>query len=256
MHTGIHRATRAFALAVVLSTAASIAMAEELASPGTGPWELVRDEDGIVVHRRTVEGSPLHEFRGVGVVDAPISAILGVLDDSEHRTEWMKEAVVNKRIERLSPTSEILYNRTGAPWPVSDRDVVSKAEMTFDPAAHELRIDFTSVTHPDWPPQDGVVRMPSLHGHWYMWPERGGAATRIEYQVHADPGGLLPDWIINRVSRNIPFDTLAGMREQVVRRHYPEFEQRVAALPEYQAIVQGSSPQVLSRSTSLTEGSP
>jgi hypothetical protein len=91
----------------------------------------VRDDDGILVHRRTVAGSKLHEFRGVAVVEAPIASLLGVLDDSEHRTEWMKEAVANGRIERVGAFDEIFYSRTRAPWPVADRDVVLQATTTL-----------------------------------------------------------------------------------------------------------------------------
>lgn len=202
-----------------------------------GPWELVRSNDGVIVHRRAVAGSKLHEFRGVGVVEAPLAAVLAVLDDAEHRTEWMKEAVANVRIERTGPYGEIFYSRTGAPWPVADRDVVNSGRTTFDAAAHAVRVEFRSTTHPKWPPQKGVVRMPALAGHWTMWPEHGGAWTRIEYQLHADPGGLLPNWVVNLVSRKIPHDTIVGMREQVKRRHYPEYEKQLAATPEYRSVL-------------------
>jgi hypothetical protein len=207
-------------------------------APGQrGPWELVRNDDGIVVHRRTVPGSKLHEFRGVGMVEAPISAVLAVLDDAEHRTEWMKEAVANRRIERVGKYGELFYSRTGAPWPVSDRDVVNRAQIIFDGAQHLVRVEFRSTTHPAWPAQNGVVRMPSLEGHWTMWPERGGAWTRIEYQLHADPGGMLPQWIVNLVSKKIPYETLMGMRKQVSRRRYPEFQRALEATPEYLSVV-------------------
>ena len=36
-----------------------------------GPWELVRNDGGIEVYRRTVGNSPLHEFQGTGMIEAP-----------------------------------------------------------------------------------------------------------------------------------------------------------------------------------------
>jgi hypothetical protein len=221
-----------------------VAAAAAIAAPpppdlqtGKGPWELVRNDKGITVHRRSVAGSKLHEFRGVGIIEAPIASVLGVLNDSEHRLEWMKEAVANTRIEQVDSYTELFYSRTGAPWPVSDRDVILRARTTIDPAARQVRIDITSETHPAWPPQKGAVRMPFLRGHWYLWPEKGGAWTRAEYQIHANPGGMLPDWIINTVSKKIPHETIAGMQKQVKRRAYTDFEKKLSALPEYQAIV-------------------
>jgi hypothetical protein len=229
---------------------ATLAIHPRSARAQAGPWEPVRNDDGIVVHRRTVAGSKLHEFRGVGVVEATIASILAVLDDAPRRTEWMKEAVANSRVERVGEYGEIFYSRTGAPWPVADRDVVNLARTTFDPSARQVRVEFTSTTHPAWPPQKGVVRMPSLRGHWTMTPEHGGAWTRIEYQLHADPGGLLPTWIVNMVSRKLPHDTIMGVRQQVRRRHYPEFEKQLAANPDYAAIV---SPITTSSADALTK---
>lgn len=234
-----HATALALAVAAALSAAPRPARALPPPDPesGVGPWELVRDDDGIVVHRRTVAGSKLHEFRGVGIVEAPIAEILGVLDDAEHRTEWMKEAVSNIRIARVGEFDEIFYSRTGAPWPVADRDVVNLGRTFFDVPRGEVRVEFTSTTNPAWPPQKGVVRMPSLRGHWTMWPEHGGAWTKIEYQLHADPGGLLPQWIVNLVSRRIPHDTIEGVRAQVRRRQYPAFIARMEHYPPYVAIV-------------------
>jgi hypothetical protein len=220
------------------------ALARALPPPdasGKGAWELVRNDDGIIVHRRTVAGSKLHEFRGVGIVEAPLAAVLAVLNDAEHRTEWMKEAVDNRRIAKVGRFDEVFYSRTGAPWPVADRDVVNIAHTSFDARDHLVKVEFTSTTHAAWPPKDGVVRMPELRGHWYMWPEHGGAWTRIEYQLHADPGGMLPQWIVNMVSKKIPYDTIMGVRKQVTRRHYPDYEKELTALPEYTAVVAGGS---------------
>lgn len=227
----------ALASAVSLPAVALAAAPEPL--PSHGPWELVRNDHGITVHRRAVTGSKLHEFRGVGIIEAPIATVLAVLNDSVHRLEWMKEAVANTRIEQLDPYTELFYSRTGAPWPVADRDVVLRARTTMDPPARIVRIEITSQDHPAWPPQKGVVRMPFLRGHWYLWPEKNGAWTRAEYQIHADPGGMLPDWIINMVSKKIPHDTIAGMQQQVKRRSYPDFEKQLGLVPEYQAVIHG-----------------
>jgi hypothetical protein len=184
-----------------LTSTAALAVTPPDPQTGKGPWELVRSDHGIIVHRRTIAGSKLHEFRGVGLIEAPIASVLAVLNDSVHRLEWMKEAVANKRIEQIDPYTEVFYSRTGAPWPVADRDVVLRARTTLDTAARVVRVEIWSQDHPAWPQQKGIVRMPFLRGHWYLWPENGGAWTRGEYQIHADPGGMLPDWIINMVSK-------------------------------------------------------
>jgi len=94
----------------------------------------------------------------------------------------------------------------------------------FDEAARKVELDFWSVDDAKAPPVKGVVRMPFLRGHWILWPSADGRTTRVEYQVHANPGGALPNWLVNYVSRDLPFKTIEGLRAQVKRRHYPDFE--------------------------------
>lgn len=199
-----------------------------------GPWELVRNDAGVEVYRRIVGNSPLHEFQGTGVIESPITAVLAVLDDAEHRLEWMDQAVAQQLISRSGDRDQTFYTRTGAPWPVSDRDSVVRAVTTVDAKAKVVKVDMHSVDHPEWPAKKGVVRMPHLCGHWYLWPTNGGKWTRVEYQVHADPGGSLPTYIINQVSKKIPHNTITGIQRQVQRRKYPEYEQKLMKMPEYQ----------------------
>lgn len=219
-----------------------------------GPWELMRSDHGIVAHRSKVAGSSLYAFRGVGLIEAPIAEVLAVLDDAEHRKEWMTESVANVRVQKFDSYNEIFYSRTGAPWPLAHRDVVCRASTTIDPAARQVRVELTSTVHPAYPPIKGVVRMPFLRGHWYLWPEHGGAWTRAEYQIHLDLGGRLPEWIMNRVSRQIPHDTLMGMRQQSKRRHYPDFIKHAEGVPAYRAVIGPAAPSSGSLGVADTSG--
>lgn len=222
-------------LAAVVALATAIAT-PDVSADNTGPWEQVRDEAGIRVQRRKVEGSSLHEFQGRGVINAPLPTVLAVLHDVASAPEWMHKCAGAHVVEHIDERHDVVYNRTSAPWPVADRDTVLASEAVFDASTHEVRIKFWSVTHPKEPPVRGVVRMPSLTGHWTLTPIDGGRATQAEYQVHADPGGALPGWIVNMVSKQLPFQTIAGLREQVKRRHYPEYEKWIMSTPEFQAV--------------------
>lgn len=189
-----------------------------------GAWERIRQADGVAVERRGVAGSTLQEFRGSAVVDAPIAAILAVFNDVARATEWMDSCNGSRSLEDLSDTEKVVYNRTHAPWPVADRDAVLHNVARFDAAGRRVELDFWSVDDAKEPPVKGVVRMPFLRGHWILWPSDDGRTTRVEYQVHANPGGALPSWLVNYVSRDLPFKTIEGLRAQVKRRQYPEFE--------------------------------
>ncbi len=209
------------------------------AHAGAGPWEFVRSDDGIVVHRRKVDGFDLHEFRGRGVIDAPLPRVLGVLGDAARRVEWMERCVESWEIEKIGETGQIAYNRTKGTWPVSDRDVVVRGGTTFDLERREVRATFENARHAKVPPKDGVVRLNYLRGHWILRPYDGGKHTWVEYQAHADPAGSLPSFVVNMVSKTLPYKTILQLRRQVKRAQYPEVEQRLLANPRFLEIMTG-----------------
>ncbi|HWE27951.1 MAG TPA: SDR family NAD(P)-dependent oxidoreductase [Polyangia bacterium] len=208
-------------------------VAASLASPVVahadtdGGWQQIKQSDGITVYKRVVDGSPLKEFRGRAVVAAPVADILAVFNDVPRATEWMDSCNGSRAVADISDSEKVVYNRTHAPWPVADRDAVLHNVARFDEHARSVELDFWSVDDAKAPPVSGVVRMPYLRGHWILWPSTDGTTTRVEYQVHANPGGALPNWLVNYVSRDLPFKTIEGLRAQVKRRQYPEFEAHI-----------------------------
>ncbi len=217
------RALPAAAVALALATLAPAA-AHADTPKADGAWQTIKQADGIDVERRVVSGSSLKEFRGRATVAAPVASILAVFNDVPHATEWMDSCNGSRFVEEISDSEKVVYNRTHAPWPVSDRDAVLHNVARFDDKERRVELDFWTVEDGKEPPVKGVVRMPYLRGHWILWPSADGQTTRVEYQVHANPGGSLPDWLVNYTSRDLPFKTIEGLRAQVKRRHYPEFE--------------------------------
>ena len=233
----IHAASMALAC-FVLASSGGTARAEE----GRGAWEQVSNKDGILVERRSVEGYKLKEFLGRGIVDAPIGRVLAVIRDANRRAEWMPACGDSHLVsEDLATRTQLAYHRTKAPWPVSDRDSVNRAEMIVEPAKHRLYLPFEAVALAQVPPVKGVVRMPLMRGHWILTPVDDGKATEAEYQVFADPGGSLPDWLANFASKTLPRETIAGLRKQVTRASYPEFEAQVASSSETKRLLAHSN---------------
>ena len=99
---------------------------------------------------------------------------------------------------------------------MADRDVVLRSRIQLIDGEREVLVTFTATEHEAKAPQDGVIRMPFLEGHYHLWAQ-GPSSTRVEYQVDSDPGGRLPTGLVSRGTRDMPVETLQGLRAQVVR---------------------------------------
>ena len=193
-----------------------------LSAAETSDWQQVKHDDGITIWQRDVPGSAFIEFRGRGEIDANIMQVLAVLSDDDRKTEWMMACSENRRLVARGFGRSVIYNRTESHFPlIADRDVVFETSLRVDPKTRTIYISAWSVEHPRAPEVDGVVRMPKLKLSWTLIAPDPNT-TDATYQVHADPGGALPHWIVNLVSKELPFKTLTNLRKQVVKDGYDE----------------------------------
>lgn len=219
--------SRGALLAAALAFAPGVAVA--------GDWEHIYEDEGIEVWKKEIAGSDFVAFRGRGVVRAPIQKVAAVIRDADRETEWMENCVDARTVRFLSAKDAIVYHRTGSPVPfISDRDVVLKTVTKVVPAERTIWVTFDHVEDPAVPPKDGVVRMPVLSGHWRLR-QLDAWSTELEYQVQADPGGALPAWLVNLVSRKLPFHTVRRMRSQVAKGGYDKHRQILEAAIDWSA---------------------
>ena len=198
-----------------------------IASPALGAepkWEYLFTEEGIRVSSRDIPGTSLVEFRGTGEISSGILQVAAAIWDHDRKTEWMRNCVGSKLIESRSPKNEIVYNRTGSPVAiVSDRDIVVEGHATIDREKKGLSIKFWEVSHPKMPEVEDVVRMPRLRGHWKIT-QLSKDKSHMEYQVQADPGGIIPKWIVNWLNRKLPFFTIKNLRTQIKKPGHEKFQ--------------------------------
>ncbi|MFT3925276.1 MAG: START domain-containing protein [Myxococcales bacterium] len=182
----------------------------------TASWTYVLDDDGIKVWRRDTPGQGLPGFRGEVVIAAPASVIVDELKKIEGHTEWMHRCAAAEAVKRFDGDHVIVYNRTDAPWPVWDRDVI--LDTRFEHAADGgITLSFRNDNPKLRPLPERVVRMPRLEG-FYKIRQLEPARTRVVYQVDADIGGSVPKWMAERVVRDMPHETLSRLRARTSGR--------------------------------------
>lgn len=170
-------------------------------------WSLAKDAEGIKVYVRNVHGSPLREFRGEVPLDNTPEQVASVLRDADAFRRWMPD-VATSELLKATDTEQFHYLENKAPWPVSNRDGVY--HFTYSRAG-DGTITIQVEAMPRYvPPRDGKVRIPQANGQWKLAPDAGG--VRVTYQMHASPGGAIPDWLADRTVVDTPFGTLKALR--------------------------------------------
>lgn len=192
-------------------------------------WALEKQDDDnrIRVYTRINPDSPLKEFRGVMQVQSHLTALVALIEDHHRAAEWIHQCRAIDIIERPAHEEIVLYMVTAAPWPVKDRDSVVHSQLRQDPETFIVRIDMR-VRNDVFPPSDDMIRITDMQGFWQFRPLPQGW-VEVTYQVHADPGGGIPGWLINSLVVDTPYYTLRNMQKLVQE---PVYQQ--ARLPHVQ----------------------
>lgn len=188
------------------------------AQANSNDWQLAKDSKGIKVYTRSIEGSPLKEFRGVTHINTSITSLLALMDDADACVDWMHNCKNQTLLSRPNNKGKYTYNHIGAPWPVKDRDMVVYSYTEQDPNTYRVRVALKAVTGHK-AKQKGIVRMTNMHGYWDFNPTPNGA-VEVTYQMFTDPAGSIPSAIINSTVVDTPFNTLNNMRVKVQEEKY------------------------------------
>lgn len=201
-------------LLVCLTLFASAA-AVHAEGPARAPkWEYVEDNDNVRLWKLEVPGQDLPGFRGQTVIDASIDDILAVMLKWQKHTDWMYRCAESKLLKELNDKEALMYNRTSAPWPVWDRDVIVTTRIQWSADKKHLAVTFHNVDSTLKAPPEHTIRMPRLVGFYKMW-EVGPKQTRIMYQVDSDIGGSIPTWLAVRATKDLPHITLVSLKKRV-----------------------------------------
>jgi len=176
-------------------------------------------KDWLKIYTCPVPTSDFLSFVGIAEIDAPQHSVLHLLYDLEAATEWIWKTDEMNVVEEIDgEKGRIVYQRISAPWPISDREIISRSEGYRDEATSEVFIKMTAV--PDALPENkDYVRVRQLEGAWNIMPLSENKC-RVVFRLHIEPGGEIPSWLANIAVIDTPYNTLKNMREMVKREKY------------------------------------
>jgi len=191
---------------------------EGLQAQKKGEWKFRKEKEGIKVYLREIENTNIKELRMTTIMDASLSTLIAALDDVEMYKVWVYRCMDAKILKIVSESEMIYYTKTDFPWPLSDRDVVTRAILTQDPDT-KILTSFTKIYPDFYPEEDGVVRIPELEITWKFTPLDNGK-VQLDYLLSSDPGGHIPAWAINLGIDQGPAQSIINFKKMLTKEKY------------------------------------
>jgi hypothetical protein len=191
-----------------------IALIVLLAQPGNAAeWQSVdTTDDGIEIFRKEAD-ERLVAFRGVGIVEAPLSLVATVIFDTGRRQEWIEGLVDSRVIRWVGDDNFIEYDHIDMPIFFEDRDFVSKITMSFD-LSGKMTFHYQPADDPS-APRTSYIRGELLDATFILSPLDNGKKTKVDAQFLSDPKGWIPKWLVNFFVRDWPKKTFRKLRKEL-----------------------------------------
>jgi hypothetical protein len=187
-------------------------------SPKDG-WKLAADAKDVIIYSRPHADSQLKEFKAIGSIDAPSSAVRAVIDDFENYPKFMPYTV-ECRLIKHEGDAVIGYQRL-SPKICQDRDYTLRVSKKSWPGAKGLTYlsQWQTANELGPPEQKGVVRLKVCNGTWLLESD-GPTKTRATYSIYSETGGVIPAFIANQGSLTAIKKLYAAIRKQVKEPNY------------------------------------
>jgi hypothetical protein len=188
-----------------------------IAFSGSSEWKLKKEEAGISIYTRKVEGARMDEFRGIVTIEnTTLTEVLDVILDVAGYPSLFPDCTEARILEQDGKYHDIHYIRMKAPWPLKDRDAVYESVTTISDEGKKARVLLKPLTgYAD--ETKNSVRMNKGSGYWDI-EEDNQKNVKVIYEFRADPGGDIPAWIANYGTVINPFKTLINLRRRAYEK--------------------------------------
>lgn len=175
-------------------------------------WKLERDKSGVKIYTRYISGWDLKQFKGIVNIRTNIKTVEKTLRNDVGRNRWMYNTYDSKDIKKVSDNEIYGYSRVDAPWPVYDRDNVTK--YTYKKISETEMYVYLKNVSGIVPEKSGLVRINRMEGYWHF-KETSPGNVQVTQLAVAEAGGSIPAWLANSSIIDSPYNTLLNLKNHI-----------------------------------------
>jgi len=172
-------------------------------------WELKRDKNGVKVYVKPGTQSKIKTVKATVSIKAPLEVVKSKIMDIENYSKWIYKCNEASILKRVSDNELFYYQGIKSPFPVKDRDLVAKMNVTENRG--EILISLKA--EPDFiEEKKDRVRIPVFDSSWKL--KQSGESVEVINEINTDPGGGIPSKIINAFIVTGPYETNLRLKQQ------------------------------------------
>ncbi|MGA0285228.1 MAG: START domain-containing protein [Saprospiraceae bacterium] len=185
-------------------------------------WVLLKKHDDFTVYYRNMENSKLQELKILAHTRSSMMEVLAALETVEKHKQWVYGTNESYILTKRNYHDFDYYVSIDMPFPIKDRDIVINYQRELGDGPHEVHTYSKAVSNVK-DLREGYVRIERFNSHYHILETEDGL-TQIEYTVSADPGGILPAWLVNLLKAHGPTRTINTLLNQLESGIYKDIQ--------------------------------
>lgn len=179
-----------------------------MALPGAAQeWKLEKQRDGVSVFSRPLSNHLL-QIKALTTVQGSHERFIRLLEDVGHCAKWIANCKKVEVVAAPDQATRVVHTFFSAPWPIRDRDMVTRSITTKHQDILEIRVQDAGQTFPLTPKH---VRMTDVSGQWRLVEIPDGTMT-VSYIGSGSPAGKIPDWLAKGALLDSTFETFSKLK--------------------------------------------
>lgn len=172
-------------------------------------WKKSVDKNGILVFTRPNKVTKIHDTRSVMEVNCTFEKMLQTLMNFEKFPEWVPQCYSNTIVKKYSDSEFVYYSIIHVPY-IKNRDLVVHFKLRKINA--NLWIIDVKNDNGQVPIDKRYERIPYYVGRYYLSSKEKGKIL-IVLESALDPGGRLPDFLVNIAITDNPYNMFKNLRK-------------------------------------------
>lgn len=175
-------------------------------------WKISSDKDNITLWTKDFPNSEIKQFKLKTVIKADFDKAYNVLNGVERMNLWYDRVSSVTLLKRISPNEGIYLLEYGLPFPFENR--IATIRGTID--NNNDKITVNTSYHPFDVPKNKseMLQIKTIGSSWEVTKLPNGQ-IEIIHSGHMNPGGNIPNWLINDGVTSGPLKTIKAFKKRL-----------------------------------------
>jgi len=173
-------------------------------------WQQEKQSNGITISTKASDEYRMKASKAEMNVSESVETVVNAIYNVNTYLDWMPDCAEIKVLKTISDNELIYYGLYETPWPSSNRDLVLHLKKVKIDNGYKI----VMTNKPDYiAASDDIVRIPIYFGEWTI--TRTGNVTRVNLEYQTDPGGNVPDWMIQGAAIKSPYNMFEALKTEI-----------------------------------------